>query len=131
MTMAAGGAELTRVESSVTRARSAPVVGARSAAGYPNNVPRGDVAARLESGERLNVQLIRRPDNPYDRNATEIHVPGPRLPIGHASIEPFGTTMRPAELLASSTSSAVSDERGARQHNPPSRPRPPLLRVVP
>ena len=84
----------------LTRARIVKVVGVTFAAGYPNNLLRlADVAAQAaESGERLNVQLIRRPDNPYDRNAIENHVPALGAPIGHVDRAAFGTTMRPAEL---------------------------------
>ncbi len=69
----------------LTRARIVKVVGVTFAAGYPDNLLRlADVAAQAaESGERLNVQLIRRPDNPYDRNAIEIHVPALGAQIGH------------------------------------------------
>lgn len=64
------------------------VVGVTHAPGYPDNLHSlEELAGRayVEGGEGLSAILIRNPDNPYDENAIEVHVPalGDTAMIGH------------------------------------------------
>jgi hypothetical protein len=70
-----------------TKPKIVKVVGVTFVSGYPNNLLLlRDLAEQAEAtGERLSVVLIRNPQNPYDANAVEVHVPalGDMAMIGH------------------------------------------------
>lgn len=74
------------------------VVGVSFAPGYPQNLHQVaplaiDASAR---GEALAVALRRNPDNPYDANAIEVHVPAIDAMVGHL---PAGVAARLAPLM--------------------------------
>ena len=77
---------------------SAKVVGVSFVPGYPDNLHRlsatSDEARRLD--EPLSALLRRNPDNPYDPNAVEVHVPslGEGGFIGHLT-RPIVARMAP------------------------------------
>ena len=77
---------------------SAKVVGVTFVPAYPDNLldlELADSRARLD-GEHLAVVLIRNPDNEYDSNAIEVHVPalGEHGMIGHLT-RPIAARMAP------------------------------------
>jgi hypothetical protein len=66
-------------------ARIIRAAGVTFADGYPGNLlqVRDLVEQADASGEALPVILRRNPDNPYDANAVEIHVPALGAMVGH------------------------------------------------
>lgn len=82
----------------MVRQFSAKVVGVSFVPGYPDNLldlELADSKAQL-NGEPLTVVLIRNPDNEYDANAIEVHVPsiGDDGMIGHLT-RPIAARMAP------------------------------------
>lgn len=75
----------------LSRPAIVPVVGVTFVPTYPNNLLLlAQVAQAAEAnGEQLPVVLVRNPANPYDANATEVHIPalGDMAMIGHLSRE--------------------------------------------
>lgn len=71
----------------MSRAKVVAVVGVSFVPGYPDNLyALVDHDRAVQSrGERLAAILVRRPDNPYDANAVEVHIPalGRMAMIGH------------------------------------------------
>ena len=69
--------ELTRAHAPLPSPFTTAVVGVTFTSGYPNNVLSLEEAFLNAdvSGEALSCVLIRNPDNPFDSNAIEIHVP--------------------------------------------------------
>ena len=67
------------------------VAGVTFVHGYPSNLYRLHETAELaiEAGECLPVVLVRNPDNQYDTNAIEVHVPalGDGAMVGHVPKE--------------------------------------------
>lgn len=61
------------------------VAGVTFAPGYPQNLldARPAVEEAAARGESLPVVLIRNPENQYDANAIEVHVPGAIGMVGH------------------------------------------------
>lgn len=80
----------------MTDTRVLPVVGVTFAHGYPHNLLRLqeliDWQADQPGAEPLSVVLRRNPENPYDKNAIEVHVPalGDHGFIGHFKREHAG-----------------------------------------
>jgi len=77
---------------------SAKVVGVTFVPAYPDNLldlELADSRAQLD-GEHLAVVLIRNPDNEYDSNAIEVHVPalGDNGMVGHLT-RPIAARMAP------------------------------------
>lgn len=75
----------------LSRLAIVPVVGVTFVPAYPNNLLLlGEVAAEAAARkEALTVALRRNLENPYDANATEVHIPalGDMAMIGHLSRE--------------------------------------------
>lgn len=75
----------------LSRPAFVPVVGVTFVATYPTNLlllaEQAEWAER--QGEQLTAILVRNPQNPYDANAIEVHVPalGDMAMIGHLSRE--------------------------------------------
>jgi hypothetical protein len=74
----------------LSRSRTVPVVGVSFVADYPHNLRLlKELDDERAQDEPLPVVLIRRPENPHDANAVEVHVPalGTQGMIGHLSRE--------------------------------------------
>ena len=79
------------MSTTLSRAAVVPVVGVSFTKHYPTNLHVLQLAANGAevAGEPLPALLIRNPENPYDANAIEVHVPalGDMAMIGHLSRE--------------------------------------------
>jgi hypothetical protein len=73
------------------------VAGVSFASTYPENLLALQEVSELAEGEPIAAILVRRPDNPYDANAVEVHVPalGEDAMVGHLSRR-HAATLAPA-----------------------------------